>query len=150
MKLLEQKRVIIALLFCLPFVASAQDADVTITLQNVDSSAWIVTSVEGAEGVAKLNSEDTPITLTIGQRYRFVNLGTLQIHPLALRGKDGDSLLNQRPQERPFETDPEVNFVADDAGIAFTLTEVLAEHLSAYYCTAHPAPLMEAPITVVQ
>lgn len=140
-----------ALLVCL-FVGlgSAQDADVTITLQNVDSSAWVVTSVEGAEGVAKLATENTPITLTVGQRYHFVNLGTVQIHPLALRGKDGDSLLNQRPQDRPFETDPVVDFVADDAGITFTLTEALAEQIGAYYCTAHPAPLMEAPIKVVR
>ena len=65
---------------------------VTVTLRNVGSSAWVVTAVAGAEGVAELNVENTPITLTTGQRYRFVNLGTLRIHPLALRGKDGEEL----------------------------------------------------------
>lgn len=122
--------------------------EVTVTFQNVDSSAWLVTAVAGAEGVAALNTENTSITLTIGQRYRFVNLGTVQIHPLALRGKDGESLINQRPQDRPFETDPAVDFEADDQGITFTLTELLAAQLSSYYCTAHPAPLMEAPLKI--
>ena len=130
--------------------ALAHTPVVTVTLQNVDSSAWIVTAVEGAEGVAKLNTENTPITLTPGQRYHFINLGTVQIHPLAIRGADGSSLLNERPQDRPFETDTEVDFVADDNGITFTLTDALAQQVSAYYCTAHPAPLMEAPLKVVR
>jgi len=126
----------------------AQTPEVTVTFQNVGSSAWIIIDVQGAEDAAELNTENTPLTLSVGQRYRFVNLGTLQIHPLALRGKDGEPLLNQRPQERAFETDPDVDFVADDEGITFTLTETLAEQLSTYYCTAHPAPLMEGPLEV--
>jgi len=129
-------------------VASAQTPDVTVTFQNVDVVAWIVVAVEGAEGVAALNTENTRVTLTVGQRYRFVNLGMLQVHPLALRGDDGEPLINQRPQDRPFETDPEVDFRADDEGITFTLTERLAARLSSYYCTAHPAPLMEGPLEV--
>lgn len=128
--------------------ASAQVPDVTVTLQNVDVVAWIVTTVEGAEGVAALNTENAPVTLTVGERYRFVNLGTLQVHPLAIRGKDGESLINQRPQDRPFELDPAVAFRADDESITFTLTEALAEQVSTYYCTAHPAPLMEGPLEV--
>jgi hypothetical protein len=39
--------------------------------------------------------------------------------------------------------------VADDEGITFTLTEALAGQLNTYYCTAHPAPLMEGPLEVV-
>ena len=144
------KQGVVALLLFVASIASAQSADATLTMQNVDSSAWVVKSVEGAEGVAKLDTENTPITLTVGQRYRFINLGTLQIHPFAIRGKNGDSLLNQHPQDRPFETDPEVNFTADDEGIAFTLTPALAAQVSAYYCTAHPAPLMEAPLKVLK
>ena len=148
------KQGVVALLFLVAALGASSaafaQADVTVTMQNVDSSAWVVKSVEGAEGVAKLNTENTPITLTTGQRYHFVNLGTLQIHPFAVRGKSGDSLLNQHPQDRPFETDPNVNFVADDTGITFTLTPKLAAQVSAYYCTAHPAPLMEAPLKVRQ
>ena len=147
----EFKQGVVALLFCLLVSGAAlAQADVTVTMQNVDSSAWVVKSVEGAAGVAKLNTQNTPITLTTGQRYHFVNLGTLKIHPFAVRGKNGDSLLNQHPQDRPFETDPNVNFVADDIGITFTLTPKLAAQVSTYYCTAHPAPLMEAPLRVRQ
>ena len=145
---LRSKQGVIAPLFLVLSIVSAQNADVTVTVQNVDSSAWVVKSVKNAEGVAELNTQNTPITLTIGQRYRFVNLGTLQIHPFAIRGENGDSLLNQRPQDRPFETDPGVKFVADDEGITFTLTPTLAAQVGSYYCTAHPAPLMEAPLKV--
>ena len=150
---LRFRRGLVALLFTWAAVVFAQSPAptsevVTVTLRNVGSSAWVVTAVEGAENVAELNAENTPITLTTGQRYRFVNLGTLQIHPLALRGKDGESLLNQRPQDRPFETDPAVAFSADDEGVSFTLTETLAAQLATYYCTAHPAPLMEGPLEV--
>jgi len=147
-KLTQLKQGVIALLFLILSVASAQNADVTVTMQNVDSSAWVVKRVEGAAGVAKLDTENTPLTLIVGKRYHFVNLGTLQIHPFAVRGKNGDSLLNQHPQDRPFETDPNVNFVADDAGITFTLTPKLAAQVGTYYCTAHPAPLMEAPLKI--
>ena len=143
------KQGVMALLFFALGIAFAQ-ADVTVTMQNVDSSAWVVKSVEGSKGVAKLNTENTPITLTVGERYHFVNLGTLRIHPFAVRGKSGDSLLNQHPQDRPFETDPNVNFVANDTGITFTLTPKLAAQVSTYYCTAHPAPLMEAPLRIRQ
>ncbi len=141
------KRGVTALLFALG-TAFAQTPDVTVTLKNVDVVAWVVTGVQGAAGVAKLDTENAPITLTVGERYRFVNLGTLKIHPLAIRGEDGESLLNQRPQDRPFETDPAVAFRADDEGITFTLTPTLAEQVGTYYCTAHPAPLMEGPLVV--
>ncbi len=145
---------LLALLFCFLSVAFAQTpgvtvAEVVITLQNVNSSAWVVTDIQGAVGVAKLGTHNTPITLTVGERYRFVNLGTLKIHPLAIRGKGGESLLNQRPQERAFETDPAVGFRADGEGVSFTLTPALAEQVSSYYCTAHPAPLMEAPLNAL-
>ncbi len=128
--------------------AEPRPIDVTIKLDDVNPLAWVVTSVESAEGVAELNTENTPIRLTVGQRYRFVNLGTRRVHPLALRGKGGEPLLDQRPQDRPFETDPEVDFSADDEGITFTLTEALAAQVSTYYCTAHPTPLMEAPLEI--
>lgn len=141
---------LVAVLFTLLGVTFAQQVDVTVTLKNVDSSAWTITAVQGAKDVAELDTENTPITLTVGQRYRFVNLGTVQIHPLALRGEDGEPLINQRPQDRPFETNPAVDFIADDEGITFTLIEALAEQVSTYYCTAHPAPLMEAPLAVVE
>lgn len=133
--------------------ADNQEADVTIVLENVQAEAWVVAAVEGAavEGpeVAETGVEDPVIRMQVGKRYRFVNLGTLRIHPFAIRGMDGAVLLGQRPKDRPFEIDPAVAFVADDEGVTFTLTEALAEVVSAYYCTAHPAPLMESGIEIV-
>lgn len=150
MNLRVVKQGVMALLACLfAAMAIAQTPEVTVTLKNVDSSAWVVKAVQGAEGVAKLNTANTPITLTTGTRYHFINLGTLKIHPLAIRGEDGEPLLGQRPQNRPFETDPEVAFKADNEGMTFTLTPALAKEVSTYYCTAHPTPLMEAPLKIV-
>ncbi len=122
--------------------------DVTVTLVNVDSSAWVVTAVKGAEGVSETGVENPVISLEVGKRYRFVNSGGLTIHPFAIRGEDGESVLGQRPKDRPFEVDPEVAFIADDEGVTFTLTEALAAVVSTYYCTAHPTPLMEGKLEV--
>lgn len=127
-------------------------ADVTIVLENVRSNAWVVTAVEGdgveeAE-VAEIGVENPVIHLEVGSRYRFVNLGSLTVHPFAIRGDDGEPLLAQRPSDRPFEVDPAVAFHADAEGVTFTLTEPLARAASTYYCTAHPAPLMESGIEI--
>jgi plastocyanin len=122
--------------------------DVTVTLENIRSNAWKVTAVEGAEGITETGVENPVIRLEVGKRYRFVNNGGLTIHPFAIRGKDGEPVLGQRPKERPFELDPDVAFEADDEGVAFTFTEALAAAVSTYYCTAHPAPLMEGDLEV--
>lgn len=126
--------------------------DVTIVLENVKSNAWVISAIQGAgvEGaeVAEIGVENPVIRLEIGNRYRFVNLGTVQIHPFAIRGDEGEPLLGQRPSKRPFEIDPAVAFHADEEGITFTLTEQLASAVSTYYCTAHPAPLMESGIEI--
>lgn len=125
---------------------TADVAEVVIELTNVDSVAWVVTRAEGAQGVAKLDVQNPVVTLTVGTRYRFVNHGTLAIHPFAIRGVSGESVLGQRPDDRPFEQDPEVAFEADDEGVTFTLTAALAEVVKTYYCTAHPTPLMEGEL----
>ncbi len=131
-----------------PRSPAAGKADVTITLENIDSIAWTVTAVEGADGVTEINAEDPVISLEVGKRYRFVNNGTLTVHPLAIRGEDGEPVVGQRPDDRPFELDPSVAFEADEEGITFTLTEALAAVVSTYYCTAHPTPLMEGKLEV--
>ncbi len=131
-----------------PKPLAADEANVAVTLENVDSISWTVTSVEGAEGVTEISAEDPMISLEVGKRYRFVNNGSLTIHPLAIRGEDGEPVLGQRPNDRPFELDPSVAFEADEEGITFTLTEALAEVVSTYYCTAHPTPLMEGKLEV--
>lgn len=131
-----------------PKPPAVDESKVVVTLENVDSIAWTVTSVEGAEGVTEISAEDPVISLEVGKRYRFVNNGSLTIHPLAIRGEDGEPVLGQRPNDRPFELDPSVAFEADEEGITFTLTEALAAVVSTYYCTAHPTPLMEGKLEV--
>lgn len=127
---------------------SAAEADVTVTLENVGSTAWTVVAVEGADGVTEIGPENPVVRLKVGQRYRFVNTGSLTVHPLAIRGADGEPVLGQRPNHRPFEHDPEVAFKADDEGMTFTLTAALAAVVRTYYCTAHPTPLMEGALEV--
>lgn len=125
---------------------AAGDADVVVELINEDSVAWRVVSVSGAQGVAELDVQNPVVTLTVGTRYHFINGGTLAVHPFAIRGRDGEPVLGQRPNDRPFELDPEVAFEADDEGVSFTLTEALAAAAKTYYCTAHPTPLMEGEL----
>ena len=132
---------------CAQVDSAAQDDEVVIELTNVDSTAWMVTRAD-VTGIAELDVHNPVVTLTVGTRYRFVNRGTLAIHPLAIRGNDGEPVLGQRPNERPFERDPGVAFKADDEGVAFTLTEALAAVVRTYYCTAHPTPLMEGTLKV--
>lgn len=127
---------------------SAAGADVTLTLANVGSTAWTVVAVEGADGVTELGPQNPVIRLEVGTRYHFINTGSLTVHPLAIRGADGEPVLGQRLNHRPFEHDPEVAFKADDEGITFTLTETLAAVVRTYYCTAHPTPLMEGALEV--
>lgn len=126
----------------------AEGADVVIELTNEGSVAWVITRVEGPQGIAELDVPNPVVTLTVGTRYRFVNHGMLTIHPFAIRGTDGEPVLGQRPDDRPFERDPAVAFEADDQGVTFTLTAALAEFVKTYYCTAHPTLLMEGELEV--
>jgi plastocyanin len=130
-------------------IASAQteeDAPVIITLDNVSATAWVVTSVEGAEGIADLEAENAALTLEVGTRYRFVNNGGANAHPLDFRDAEGNFLLAQGSTEGSFESDTEVDFVADSEGVTFTLTQALADQLATYYCTFHPP--MTGDITI--
>lgn len=97
---------------CAQLDNAVQDDEVVIELTNIDSTAWMVTRA-AEKGIAELGVHNPVVTLTVGTRYRFVNRGMLAIHPLAIRGNDGEPVLGQRPKERPFERDP---------GVAFELT----------------------------
>lgn len=111
----------------------ADDVDVVIELTNEGSVAWVISRVEGAQGVAEPDVPNPVVTLTVGTRYRFVNHGTLVLHPFTIRSKDGEPVLGQRP---------------DNQGVTFTLTAALAEAVKTYYCTAHPTPLMAGELEV--
>ena len=58
----------------------------------------------------------------------------------------GNILLAEGSDEGSFEADEEVAFQVDGANLSFTLTSELAEVLSTYRCTVHPA--MEGTISI--
>lgn len=119
-------------------LAFAQEEVVTIGLDNVGASAWVVTSVEGAEDVAETDVENATITLTPGVRYTFdVTEVNSNVHPLDFRDADGNFLLAQGSQEGSFEADEAVAFEASEDAVTFTFTEELADVMATYYCTVH-------------
>jgi hypothetical protein len=133
------------ILFGLLVLGLAQnDADVTITIESQGASAYFVTMVEGADNVTELNENNSAWTLEIGRRYRIIN-SSGSAHPFALRA--GNDMLLSQDGSGSFVDDPDVDFVTDDEGITFTLTEALAEQLDNYVCTLHPA--MTGEITSV-
>jgi plastocyanin len=114
--------------------ANAGAADVTITINNVGSSEWEVTSVEGASGVAGSGNNPT-LTLTVGTRYRFVNNGG-GAHPLGFQNASDEYLLNQ-DGSGSLEDDADINYQEDNEGVTFTYTQALADAVDAYRCTVH-------------
>jgi hypothetical protein len=121
------------------------DADVTITVDNVGSSAWEVRDVSGADGVAPTGTENPTLTLTVGTRYRIVNNGGLQAHPFGLRDAEGEYLVRQEDRSSGrLEDDPDIAYVEDDSGVTFTYTQSLADATDTYRCTVHPS--MEGPV----
>jgi plastocyanin len=116
------------------------DADVTITVDNLGTSAWEVTDVSGASGVASTSTENPTLTLTSGTRYRIVNDGGASAHPFALRDANGEYLVRQEDgSSGRLEDDADVAYVEDDAGVTFTYTQTLADATSTYRCTIHPS-----------
>ncbi len=138
MKLLRS--VSFVLLAALIGIACAQDSEdvVTVAIDNVGASAWVVTSVDGAEGVAELDVNNATITLTPGTRYAFdVSEVNSSVHPLDFRDAEGNFLLAQGSQEGSFEGDEAVAFEATEDTVTFTLTEALASEVATYHCTVH-------------
>jgi hypothetical protein len=118
--------------------------DVTITLDNVGSSAWQATSIDGDEDVAPLNENNPTLTLEPGTRYVIENNGW-DAHPLAFRDEAGEELLTQDGDGK-YETDSAVEWVDEDDELAFTLTDDLAAEVEKYICTIHSS--MRESVTV--
>lgn len=122
-------------------IACAQDTEqevVTIGLDNVGASAWVITGVEGAEDVAETGVNNATITLTPGVRYSFdVTEVNSSVHPLDFRDADGNFLLAQGSAEGSFEADEAVAFEASEDAVSFTFTEELADAVATYHCTVH-------------
>ncbi len=130
--------------------------DVTVTLNNQGASAWVLDSA--GENVGETGVPNPALTLTVGTRYRFENLGW-SFHPLAFRDEADNALLTQSTYgSGSFENDSAVNWVDNGEELAFTVTESLAAEFDDYVCTVHPsmegnlgaqAP-QEAPFFAVQ
>ena len=120
--------------------AGSSAADVTITINNIGASAWEVTDVQGANqgDISDGASENPALTLTVGTRYRFVNNGGVNNHPLGFRDANADYLLRQEnDQTGSLEDDADINYVEDDDGVTFTYTQALADNVATYICTFH-------------
>lgn len=107
--------------------------EVTVTLDNDGSFAWVLQSAE--EDVGPTGVSNPGLTLTVGTRYRFENLGWSS-HPLAFRDEADDPLLTQAGQGS-FQDDDAVDWVDDGEELAFTVTEELAAEFDDYVCTVH-------------
>ncbi|REL37707.1 fasciclin domain-containing protein [Rhodohalobacter sp. SW132] len=124
----------------------ADEADATITINNVGSSAWVIDEIEGDGASAELEEENTPLTLEAERRYTIVNLGA-EDHPLQLRDADGTVLISAQGDGEIHNYEPANVVVNDEDGsITFTLTGGLAEAIATYNCTPHAA--MEGDIIV--
>jgi len=110
--------------------------DVTVTIENVGSSAWEVTNVDGASNVAG-SGENPSLTLTEGTRYRFVNNGG-SAHPLGFQNSSDEYLLNQ-DGSGSLEDNSGINYEEDSDGVTFTYTQQLADAVADYRCTVHPS-----------
>lgn len=118
--------------------AAGQPGDqVTVNLSNESNTAWIITSVDGGDGVAEVDTQNPTLSLTEGQRYVF-ELSTAG-NPIDLRAEDGTFLLAQGQPQGTLEDNSEVNFADEGSSVAFTLTPELAEQLATYSSTLYPA-----------
>ena len=110
-------------------------ADVTVTVTNVGTSAWEVTDVSGASGVAQTGTNNPTLTLKVGTRYRFENNGGTN-HPLGFQDGSSSYLLNQ-DGSGSLEGNSDVNYKEDGEGITFTYAQALADEVATYRCTVH-------------
>lgn len=112
--------------------------DASITLDNVGTSAWIVTAVTGSVDSFEPDAQNPSIQLELGKRYRFINNGGTS-HPLEFRNEAGAVLLSQDNQVGAFEDDSNVNFVVNGDRVTFTMTQSLFDVLASYHCSIHVA-----------
>lgn len=119
-----------------------------VTLDNVGSTAYVVTNIDGNGANAEQNKENTPIELKIGQRYTFTNSAGASNHPLGFRNADREYLIRQGNNSGAFGDDADVNVVKSGNDISFTLTDALAAQMVQYICAFHPD--MTSEITVIE
>jgi uncharacterized surface protein with fasciclin (FAS1) repeats len=120
--------------------------DATITINNVQASAWVIEDIEGEGASGDLNTENTPLTLEEDRRYTIVNLGAGG-HPFQLRDASGNILIAAQGNGSLQDYGPADVVVNDEEGsITFTLTGDLANAVATYNCAPHAA--MEGDVIV--
>ena len=124
----------------------AEESDATITINNVESNAWVIDGIEGEGASAETGEENTPLTLEEDRRYTIVNLGA-DNHPFQLRDADGNVLIAAAGDGDIQDYEPANVVVNEEEGsISFTLTGGLAEAVATYNCQPHAA--MEGEVIV--
>ena len=130
------------------FWAAKSTADSTITINNVGTSAWKVTAIDGDAARVPLNENNPQIGLEVDKRYLIVNNGW-SAHPFELRDTGGEVLLSQdQGTTGSFEDNAAVEWVNNGDELVFTLTEALAEEIASYICAVHNS--MQGAITVIE
>lgn len=120
-------------------IPTSGNSTANITINNVGSSAWTFTEVEG-DGVDVQTGVDNPtLTLDADGRYTITNLGASG-HPFQLRDGSGNVLI-AAGGGGTLQDDEDANVVVDEeAGtIAFTLSGALADQVATYICEFHPS-----------
>jgi hypothetical protein len=108
----------------------------TLTLDNVSSSAWEVTSTSGSNVSASTGVNNPDISLSnVGTRYEITNNGYSN-HPLEFLDANDNVLLSQSGSGS-YESDGSVNWVDNGSTVEFTLTQPLSNVLETYRCTIH-------------
>lgn len=121
-------------------------SDATITINNIGAGAWEIVEIDGEGASGDTGEENPTLTLEAEKRYTIVNEGAAG-HPLNLLDGEGDLLIGADSDGSLQDYEPANVQVSDDGEtISFTLTGDLADWLSSYICSIHPA--MEGEIIV--
>lgn len=119
--------------------ASKAGADTTLTMNNVNASAWEITTIEGSNATAEVNTQNPGVFLEAGQRYWIKNNGWPS-HPLELRNTAGEAVLSQNTTGS-FEDTTAVEWIDSGDELGFVLTDALGAELDTYVCTNHPGSM---------
>jgi hypothetical protein len=108
-------------------------------MNNVNASAWEITTIEGSNATDEVNTQNPDVFLEAGQRYWIKNNGW-PAHPLEVRNTAGEALLSQNTTGS-FEDTTAVEWIDSGDELGFVLTDALGAELDTYVCTNHPGSM---------
>ena len=115
----------------------SRNQEVTINLSNDGNSAWIVTTVDGGNDVAEVDTQNPTLNLITGHRYIFETPDG-ETNPIDFRASDGSFLLAQGQPQGTLEDNSDVDFTDEGDSVAFVLTPEFADQLTSYSSTIYP------------